>query len=31
VAQAWYFWPIWVGEPLPLEQWRLRIWLPGWS
>ena len=31
VVQAWFFWPIWVGEPLPLEQWRLRIWLPGWS
>ncbi len=28
---AWFFWPIWVGDPLPLDDWRLRIWLPGWS
>ena len=31
VAQAWFFWPIWTGEPIPLDDWRLRIWLPGWS
>lgn len=28
---AWFFWPIWVGDPLPLDDWRLRIRLPGWS
>ncbi len=31
VVQAWFFWPIWTGEPMPLEAWRSRIWLPGWS
>ena len=31
VAQAWFFWPVWTGEPIPLDEWRLRIWLPGWS
>ena len=31
VVQLWFFWPILVGEPLPLEAWRQRIWLPGWS
>jgi dolichyl-phosphate-mannose--protein O-mannosyl transferase len=31
VVQAWFFWPIWTGEPIPLESWRARIWLPGWS
>lgn len=31
LVQAWFFWPIWTGEPITLEQWRLRIWLPGWS
>jgi dolichyl-phosphate-mannose--protein O-mannosyl transferase len=30
-AVAWFLWPIWVGDTLPLEEWRLRIWLPGWS
>jgi dolichyl-phosphate-mannose-protein mannosyltransferase len=30
-VSALYFWPIWVGDPLSLEDWRLRIWLPGWS
>jgi dolichyl-phosphate-mannose--protein O-mannosyl transferase len=31
VVQVLYFWPIWVGEPLPLSQWQLRMWLPRWS
>jgi dolichyl-phosphate-mannose--protein O-mannosyl transferase len=31
IVQAWFFWPIWTGEPIPLEEWRWRIWLPGWS
>lgn len=31
VVQLWFFWPILVGDPIPLEDWRLRIWLPGWS
>lgn len=31
VVQAWFFWPIWTGEPITVQDWRLRIWLPGWS
>jgi dolichyl-phosphate-mannose--protein O-mannosyl transferase len=31
VVQAWFFWPVWVGLSLPLEEWRTRMWLPGWS
>ena len=31
VVQAVFFWPVWVGEPIPLEDWRLRMWLPRWS
>jgi len=27
---SWFFYPIWVGEPMPYEQWRLRMWLPSW-
>lgn len=25
-----FFWPLLVGEPISMEAWRLRIWLPGW-
>lgn len=31
VAVSWYLWPIWVAETIPLEEWRTRIWRPGWS
>jgi dolichyl-phosphate-mannose-protein mannosyltransferase len=31
VVQAWFFWPVWVGTPIPLEDWQLRMWLPRWS
>jgi dolichyl-phosphate-mannose--protein O-mannosyl transferase len=31
VIQAWFFWPVWVALPLPLEEWQLRMWLPRWS
>lgn len=25
-----FFWPIWTGQTIPLEQWRWRMWLPTW-
>jgi dolichyl-phosphate-mannose--protein O-mannosyl transferase len=31
VVQAWFFWPVWAGVSLPLEEWQRRMWLPGWS
>jgi dolichyl-phosphate-mannose--protein O-mannosyl transferase len=31
IAQVWFFWPVWTGETLTLEQWRLRVWLRGWA
>jgi dolichyl-phosphate-mannose-protein mannosyltransferase len=30
VAAAWWFYPIWVGEVIPYDQWRLRMWMPTW-
>lgn len=26
-----FFWPIWTGEVIDLEQWRYRMWLPSWT
>ncbi|RCS67216.1 phospholipid carrier-dependent glycosyltransferase [Brachybacterium sp. JB7] len=26
-----FFWPLWTGEVIDLEQWRYRMWLPGWT
>ncbi|MHB1164224.1 MAG: dolichyl-phosphate-mannose--protein mannosyltransferase [Candidatus Nanopelagicales bacterium] len=31
VAAAWWFYPIWTGEVIPYDQWRLRMWLPTWT
>jgi dolichyl-phosphate-mannose-protein mannosyltransferase len=30
VAAAWWFYPIWVGDVIPYDQWRLRMWMPTW-
>lgn len=30
VAAAWFFDPIWIGDPIPYPQWQLRMWLPSW-
>lgn len=30
VICAWWFYPIWTGEVLPYEEWRLRMWMPTW-
>ncbi|MDN5687548.1 MAG: phospholipid carrier-dependent glycosyltransferase [Brachybacterium sp.] len=26
-----FFWPIWSGQVIDLEQWRYRMWLPSWT
>ena len=26
-----FFWPIWSGQVLDLDQWRYRMWLPSWT
>ena len=26
---AVYFWPIWVGEPIPYRYWQLHMWIPN--
>lgn len=30
VAVSVFFWPIWTAEPIPYEQWRLRMWIQSW-
>lgn len=30
VAAAWFFYPIWVGTPIPNSEWQLRMRLPSW-
>ena len=31
VAAAWFFYPIWTGEVIPYQAWRLRMWMPTWT
>ena len=31
VVVAWWFYPIWTGEVIPDQAWRLRMWLPTWT
>jgi dolichyl-phosphate-mannose--protein O-mannosyl transferase len=31
VAAAWWMYPVWTGELMPYDQWRLRMWLPTWT
>lgn len=26
-----FFWPIWTGQVLDIDQWRYRMWLPSWT
>ncbi|HEX7349914.1 dolichyl-phosphate-mannose--protein mannosyltransferase [Brachybacterium sp.] len=26
-----FFWPIWTGQVMDVEQWRYRMWLPSWT
>ncbi|MFH5824440.1 phospholipid carrier-dependent glycosyltransferase [Georgenia sp. AZ-5] len=30
VVAAVFFWPVWTGQTIPYEAWRLRMWLPSW-
>ena len=30
VLVAWWMYPIWTGELLPYDSWRLRMWMPTW-
>jgi dolichyl-phosphate-mannose--protein O-mannosyl transferase len=30
LAASWWFYPIWVAQPLPYEMWNLRMWFPSW-
>lgn len=30
VLVAWWMLPIWTGEVIPYDQWRLRMWMPTW-
>lgn len=30
VVLTWFFLPIWVGQTLPYDQWRWRMWFPTW-
>ena len=29
LLMAVYFWPIWVGEPIPYRYWQLHMWIPN--
>lgn len=31
IAAAWWFYPIWTGEVIPYDSWRLRMWMPTWT
>ncbi len=31
VVVAWWFYPVWTGEVIPYEAWRLRMWMPTWT
>ena len=26
-----FFWPVWTGQVLDVEQWQYRMWLPSWT
>lgn len=30
VVASWWFFPIWVAEPMPYQQWFWRMWFPSW-
>jgi len=30
VAAAWWFSPIWTGEVIPYDAWRMRMWFATW-
>ena len=30
VFTAWWMYPVWTGEYVPYEVWRMRMWMPSW-
>ncbi len=30
VAAAWWFYPVWTGEVIPYDAWRMRMWFSSW-
>lgn len=30
IAAAWWFYPVWTGQPIPYNQWQMRMWMPTW-
>jgi dolichyl-phosphate-mannose--protein O-mannosyl transferase len=30
VIAAWWFYPIWTGEAIPYDSWRMRMWFSTW-
>lgn len=30
VLVSWWMYPIWTGQVIPYEQWKLRMWMPTW-
>ena len=30
VLAGWWFYPVWTGEVIPYEQWRMRMWFSSW-
>jgi dolichyl-phosphate-mannose--protein O-mannosyl transferase len=30
ILAAWWFYPIWTGQVIPYEQWRMRMWFQSW-
>jgi dolichyl-phosphate-mannose-protein mannosyltransferase len=31
VVAAWWLYPIWTAQEIPIEAWQRRIWLPSWT
>ena len=31
VVVAWWFYPVWTGVTLPIDEWRMRMWMPTWT
>lgn len=31
IAAAWWFYPVWTGEVITYDAWRLRMWMPTWT
>lgn len=30
VVVSWFFYPIWVGDSIPVSDWNMRMWFPNW-